>query len=264
MEESRIPGPTIHQLPADAATAFMKEMYGRSAALKTLVNTFSSRGLQFYFERSKVFLYANAIVPPKTEPCDDTAANPFGVSANLMGILPSFVAARACDDQHLAVGIVVHGAGAAVATSVKVRHRPFQVVEFTLHEPSGDGIRERTVTTAELATLSIDEIAERLGKVTVRLDQLPPNSAPPAVAQREQMIAASLEQILADPFASPLYRPDGPTTLLSQLPLIQKYSAANAARFVVGGSVESSLCMATSSTCCNGCTTTSIIFNSAA
>lgn len=260
MEESRKTDSSIQQLQSEAATAFMKQMYARSNPFKTLVDLFSSRGLQFYFERSKVFLYVNALTPPKNEPCDETAGQPFGVSANLMGILPSFVAARRCDDQHVAVGIVVHGAGGAVATSVKVQHQPFQVVEFTLHELTGDGVNERTVTTAELATLSVDEIAERLGKVTVRQDQFPPNSAPPSVRQREQMIAGSLEQILADPFASPLYRPDGPRTLLAQLPLVQKFSAANAARYTAG-SGGFDLCLATSSSCCNGCTTTSFILD---
>jgi hypothetical protein len=260
MDELRKPAPSIQQLPPDAAAAFMKQMYARSRPFKTLIDTFSSRGLQFFFERSKVFLYANALAGPKSERCDDSDDQPFGLSANLMGIIPSFVTARACDDQHLAVGIVVHGAGGAVATSVEVQHRPFQVARFTLHEPNADGIHERSVTTAELATLSVDAIAERLGKVTVRPEEFPPNSAPPSVQQREQMIAASLEQILADPFAAPLYRPEGPGSLLAQLPLIQKFSAANAARFTSGGG-GFDLCLATSSSCCNGCTTTSFILD---
>ena len=242
--------PSLLQLHPEEATRYVEQMLEASPPFILLYNKFREEGFQFFLQRAQVFAYL---------PLEEAGSDSF--SSNILGILPSFVSAKREDDYHVAIGIAVHNYGGAVATRVKVMHNPFRVSEFTLHEVSRDlqEVTSRTVTTHELSSQSIEEVAERLGRPpitpNVAAAVLDRNTQPPSLGQAQTMLEIAFQRILHDQFARPLYPPSGLRSLEEQIPLIQKYAAVHALRYSMSPKIFG-IC---SSTCCNGCTTSSII-----
>jgi hypothetical protein len=238
-----VPLESMTQLDTPHATIYLEQMRERSANFRLLLDRFTSDGFEFIFTRAKVFLYA-----PTIENIDDV------IAPNLVGILPSFRPVKRDDPFHLAVGIAVHNSNGAVATEVRVEHNPFLVSQWTLHEVRGGSVVSNTVTTEELSSLSIEEVADRFGHVKVDLGDRRYLWAAPDTKQLQRMLEVAFDQIIHDSFASPIYPASGIESLMSQTPemfrfsTIQRLRYTNSPRFLV----------ATSSTCCNGCTTCSV------
>ncbi|MBG0829785.1 hypothetical protein HS041_18635 [Planomonospora sp. ID67723] len=222
-------------------------MRERSPDFRYLLSHFSDDGFEFVFSRAKVFLYA-----PAMENDDDV------IAPNLLGILPSFRPVRRDDPFHIAVGIAVHNSNGVVATEVRVEHNPFYVSQWTLHELRDGKIISSAITNDELSEQSADEIASRFGRFKVDLGETRFRNAPPDSRQIEQMLTVAFDQIINDSYARPIYPSEGIASLMSQTPQMVKFSTIQRLRY----SNSPRWLVATSSTCCNGCTTTSVAYHS--
>jgi len=235
--------------PADAV-AFMEKMLAKSVPFQTLRDHFvSTQGMSFILSRAKVFMWV--------APSLDTEEIP---SPNILGILPSFKPVNSSDPFHEAAGIVVHQNGGAMATSVRVSHNPFLVTEFRSHEVDPDDLSQiitRTISTADLENLSVEEAAAAMGPPTIFPRNVDAKSPTPSLADSNSMYDIALKMILNDTYARPLYPQEGLNSLLEQASLGAKLSSVHFQRYS-GILSKGFYC---SCTCCNGCTTTSITLN---
>jgi len=251
-----IPQGKILQLHSEEAVKWMERMLSSSTTLKLLHKYFVKQGYVFYPERSKVFV--NSARDPRNN-----------IVPSVLGILPSFVPVTSVDAGHSAVGISVHHSGYALATGVKIDHRPFGVTEFTLYEvdPSSRGVKSSTLTADEVASGSIEELAKRLhapfvpradaDDADVGSEGLGKLSTVSAIGPGEQglLIGAIVQQLLADNYSKALFPPEYARALSMQTPTFQKFALASRARFM-GTVLGINLC-SSSSTSSNICTSTS-------
>lgn len=237
---------TVIQLPPAHAVAYMERIFSNSAPAQRMKRIFEGQGYQFFFDRARVYLYEQMV-----------DGHPV---ANLLGILPSFVAANRSDAFHRAVGISVGNRGGVMGGGVKVEHNPFRISEFSISEfDVNDEFKTRTVTTADLSSLSEEEVARQLGAANVDLNKYDAKSSPPPSEEDQNAIVkAFFQQLPLDPLASPLYPPDGLCSLMDQIPLMQKFARVNQVRYNQVAMLRGGSCSCSSSSC-NWCTSTSSI-----
>ena len=237
---TKVPQGSLMQLPNAEASAFAQLISRENPDFTRFRDTFTAQGFKFLLERAKVFVYS--------------ALTERGVAASTFAIFPSLIPAKPSDPFHIAIGIAVHSSGGVVATTVKVDHKPFRVVEFTVHELVGKTITSRSISIADLTSLSVEEAARKLGVPKLR-PQRGVAAEAAADPQLDRILATSFDQIIRDPHASPLYTPAALRSLLRQKPTIAKFAYVNQARYAAAGLTSRGF--ACSCTCCNGCTTTS-------
>lgn len=239
------------QLRPNDAAVFIQKMMAQSAALRSLRDYFVSKyGMSFILTRAKVFMY----VAPAAAASDGTVPPPV---PNIIGILPSFKPVNRTDASHQAAGIVVHHNGGAMATLVDVSHNPFAVTSYTACEVDPEDvsrITESKIGAAELERASVEEAARMMGVPKVLESGIDPMAAPPTAADSAALYSMSLQAILRDAYARPLYPADGLASLLGQASLGVKLSQVHFQRYSLAIG-KGGYC---SCTCCNGCTTTSI------
>lgn len=252
MPSSSMPEGSMIQLSNADAIAYMKSMLKRSEIFKQLHDEFTKQGFKFIFERAKVFMYSTVLES------DDKDTAP-AISANVLGILPSYILTSAAEPYHQAVSISVHNSGYALATSVRVDHKPFGITEFTLHELNSDRkIISNSMKADELESgLQAHQLAEKLGaaapaKVSDK------NHATPHPGDQATMVAITFSQLQRDKYVRPLYPIEGARALMAQIPLMQQFGNAAYARFGgrFPGGLSINLCTS-SSTSSNVCTSTS-------
>lgn len=237
---------TLIMLKQADAVAFMEKMLAKSPAFQSLRDNFvKTQNMAFILARAKVFMYV--------APTIDTAASP---TPNILGILPSFKPVNRADAFHEAAGIVVHHNGGAMATSVKVNHNPFQVVEYRSHEVDPEDVTQilvKSITAAELEKLSVEEAAKVLGPPKIFDRNVDPSAPTPSKADTGAILTMAMQMILRDSYARPLYPQEGLNSLLAQASLGAKLSSVHFQRYSTA--LRSGFYC--SCTCCNGCTTTS-------
>lgn len=239
-----LPQGRILQLPSEEATKWIERMLATSKAFQLLHKHFISEGYTFYPERAKVFVSTaldaqNNIVP------------------SILGIIPSFVPTTAVDAGHPAVGISVHHSGYALATSVKVDHKPFGVTEFTLHEvePKTRQIKTSTLSADAVVGGSIGELAKRLHAPPVGPGDKMEKFTVIGPGEQGQLIGAVVHQLLADSYSRALFPPEYARALRMQTPTFQKFAFITRERF--RGTVLNLTLSSSTSTSSNICTSTS-------
>lgn len=236
-----VPEGSLVQLPPDSAQAFVRDMLDRSGGFRQLVDYFSRMNFQFIPERARAFLYAG-----------QSASRPF--TPSVLGFLPSFTTVRRSDPFHVAVTVGVHHEGSAIAGSVTVRHDPFVISDFSVHELTSDGeVQSVTVDTERLRALTVDELARQLGPVLTPDAVERGSEGHIAHGQLSLVVATLYRQLITDDFARPLYTEAELRAMLGQTSLIERFALANTRRTDPSGALMP-LCCSTSS---NGCCSTS-------
>jgi uncharacterized protein YqkB len=232
------------QLPSGKNLDVIKNQIENQKPFLALKKSFEEKGFEFIYSRSKIFV------------THDTArAN---ASPSLFCIIPSLVPLDLKKDpHHKAVGIVVfinNGKYAYFATEVLVNHKPFQIENYTLYGFGADRKKPDklfSVPRKQLASKSIKQISS--GIKNVRIDQKRTINANIPEADFEFIIKDSLSDFLNDEFTK--HQPGSyKNSMLKETSVILKFSQAIAFKKQQSASLASWSC---SSTCCNGCTTTS-------
>ena len=240
-----IPEGSIIQLSCSDATSYLKSMLKKSRDFKKLYDYFEGQGMQFIFDRAKVYVYATV---------DETSTSP-----NVVGLLPSLIPTSALDSHHIAVTIAVHHKGLAIAGQVRVDHNPFRISEFTVHEvtPRGE-IVTSDIRVDALTSLQSAEILKVLGSPPER--KLDPDAAAFSPVDQQWVAAVAYRDLIQDKYASSLYSPSQLEAMLSQAPIVQKFASVNYMRYTTvfaadkgGGGTK--LCTSTT-TSCNACSST--------
>jgi hypothetical protein len=251
---------SILQLSSSDAAIYMKNMLKRSETFKQLYDEFTKKGFTFYFERAKVFLYSAEVITKENDALES------GISSNILGILPSYILTSAAEPYHEAVSISVHNSGFAIATSVRVDHKPFGITDFTLHEviSKEKKIVSNTLKADDLQTgLKASDLAEKFGDAASLKNASQPKlkegvHAALHPSDQATMVALTFSQLLRDKFVRPLYPVEGARTLMGQIPLMQQFGNATYTRFQsrFGAPLSINLCTSSSSSS-NICTSTS-------
>jgi len=250
---SVIPVGSLMELPQLDTVEYVKRMIKSSSHLETLHRHFTKTGLIFYFDRAKAYVYSTG---PLT-----------GLSPNIIAIIPSWMMSTAADPFHVAVSLVVHHKGFAIAGSVRVEHNPYRISEFSIHEVKDDGtLAEFTVKADVLASLTTDEVAKSLGSPPIFDREEKPQSAAVLLPGEQSTIAkVFFEEVSQDKYVRSFYPPQGLDALKSQIPLMQKFASVNYLRYRGNSTTvlsATSFCTSTS-TSCNICTSCSCSFPSA-
>ena len=188
------------------------------------------------------------------------------IAPSVLGILPSFIPTTAADEGHPAVGISVHHSGYAMATSVKVSHKPFGVTEFTLYEvdPNTKKIVSSTLSADEIGKENVAQLAKKIhapflatretGVARGRTTNVK-NFTVINPGEQGILINAVVHQLLEDNYSRALFPPEYARALNLQTPTFQKFAFATRERF--RGTVLGITLSTSSSTSSNVCTSTS-------
>lgn len=239
------------QLPDEDAQAFLQNMLQRSKLFKRLYDSFAGKPYEFKFERAKAFLYLSLT---------DT-----GYTPNILGVLPSYVPAKPSDPWHRAVSIIVHHAGFALASGVKVEHNPFRISEFVHYEvadinkPTKAKLRTRTIAIEQLRDLA--RTAALLGKPKLPSDVRQRISGIGTLSEDDQQAVAwaIYDQLISDQWARPVYTDEGWQAMREYRWAVQNFALANLQRYqaVLGSATRQMGAQLKISGACTSCSTSS-------
>jgi hypothetical protein len=253
------------------ATTYVEGMRATSPFVQAFISLFKERGFEFFSDRARVFIYGGDALSRPVPRLPDSVPL---FSPNAVGILPSFVDAKPEDPSHRAIGITVHHGGYALAVETLVMHRPFKVVEFTVHEFDTRNLGEvddllpyflkagtvtRTISARDLEALSETDLQKVLGAPPLDVEHVDQTGAAIGPADQPAVVDYAFSAFLNDAIAKPLYGDDGIRELLLQTPLLEKLALVNFGRYDEAVGMRAGCCSSSSSSC-NGCSCTSTSF----
>ena len=232
------------QLPSSRNLEVIKNQIENQKGYQVLKRNFETQGFEFINSRSQIFITYDNSKPN---------ANP-----SLFCIVPSLVPLDLKKDpNHKAVGIVVfinNNKYAFFATEVLVNHKPFQVENYALYTLKNDRKtldKLLSVQKKDLVSQSIKVISSKIKNI--RIEEKRTINANVPEEDFSFIIKNSLSNFLNDEFTKQ-YPNVYKNSMLKETSLILKFSQAIAFKKQNSASLSSWSC---SSTCCNGCTTTS-------
>jgi hypothetical protein len=244
-----IKGSQTFQLPTNKNLGVLENQIENKENYQRLKRHFEAQGFEFVNSRSQIYISY-----------DDTKKN---VNPSLICIIPSLVPLDLkCDPSHRAVGIVAfvnNDNYSFFATEVLVNHSPFQIDTYSLFAINADNeiLNILSVTKKELLNDKIETISKKIKEIKINQKGILNANVPED--DYSYVIKNSLSNFLNDEFTkhNPSSYKNG---LLQESSLAEKFSLAIAYKKQVSASLASWSC---SSTCCNGCTTTSSSWSSA-
>lgn len=239
-----MPASRLRQLEPAQAQSWLRQQLTSNTRAQSFQRAFEQQKYQFIAERAKVYTVGNQTV----------------------AILPSYIPAKRTDASHRSVSISISSAG-TVAAGALISHSPkFEVTEFTIYDldDSGALVTGPTISASSLTSAPPEQILLRFRPPAVKPAFATSNLSGASAADLNTISDMFYRQVLADKYASPLYPPAGVTSMLAQIPVIQKFSAVAGAYYARGIDAKLKPTVACTSTSSNACTSCSVIFSIAA
>lgn len=216
---------------------------------KVLYNHFSQQGLRFITERVKSVVYAM-----------HPSSGQGGISGPVMLIIvPSFKPFKPESPSHTAVSLVSLQYGDetshTIAVEVLVSHRPWRVENFTLHTTDMNGnIISVNIERELLEKGSEKDIVKYISETLESSSTMAKGvKILPVLSPRNSVEVATtvFKELVTDRYAKHLYPPDGLSELLRDDNIVAKFASSGVML------AKKRLPICSSSTSCNGCTSTS-------
>jgi hypothetical protein len=230
---------------------FVESRFEQFQNFQLLKNYFTSKGMNFINERSQIFIAVNS---------DDKNGVPQSSTPFCIGVVPTFESfdfkTTSSHNAASIVGYVTDDSATFIGVEVNVNHDPLEIASFTLVEidPNAE-IVTNEVLRREVSLMTPEEIATALGVPDIDISKWNLNLATTNIGDTSALASMAFNNIINDNFASPLYPSGGVQRLLNDNTLADKFSLAVRQRYSTA--IGSIMVCTSTSTSCNGCTSSS-------
>jgi hypothetical protein len=230
---------------------FVDSRFEQFQNFQTLKSYFENRNMNFIYERAQIFVAVNS----DDENGSAQASLPFCI-----GVVPTFKTFDFYNSpSHNAasiVGYVTENSAMFIGVEVTVKHSPLELASFTLVEIGQNGeIETNEILRSEINLKTPEEIANALGVPDIDISQWNLNLATTNIGDTSALASMAFNNIINDNYASSLYPDGGVQRLLNDNTLADKFSLAVRQRY--SNAIGSIMVCTSTSTSCNGCTSSS-------
>lgn len=247
--DNSTPTGNILQLPEEYSKQLIQSVFMKDNNFMVFYNRLSEEGINIIAERARIYVY---MPPPDFITAEQS-------SPVLLAILPGFSKFEIKNDSHKAASITSiayeNKVGLVYATKTIVGHKPFQTESFIIMELDNDKrIIEKTISREDLGKRD-EEIAKLVGPFNI------PEKfrGIPSLSQKDiQDLAEKVyRETVRDSYQKGMYTSEAINSLLNDSPLVRKWSLVENIRSSLSFSNTTWVGGTSSSTSCNGCSSTS-------
>jgi hypothetical protein len=230
---------------------FVNSRFDQFASFQTLKTYFENQNMDFIYERAQVFVAVNT---------DDVNGLPQSSLPFCIGVVPTFESFDFNNSpSHNAasiVGYVTDNAATFIGVEVSVNHSPLELASFKLVEINQNGgIETNIVLRSQVNSETPEALANALGVPDINILDWNLSLATTNIADTSALASMAFNNIINDSYASGLYPIGGVQRLLNDNTLADKFSLAIRQRY--SDAIDSIMVCTSTSTSCNGCTSSS-------